>query len=88
MYEFGLVHLLAEPGEGVAVTQEFINKGSRRHAGMVGACRAMRVSTPVPMAEFYGIVDIWTDSALQLSEKDLRLMERLASAQQKLALAS
>ena len=88
MYEMGIVHQLAEPQEGVAAVRDFMVKNSRRFPGMIGARRAMRIAAPVEMAEFYGIVDLWADAAMQLSDKDLKLMERLAAAQLKLALAS
>lgn len=88
MYDLGIVHALAEPGEGVAAVREFIEKSGRRHSGLVGARKAMRISAPVPMEEFYNIVDLWADTALGLCEKDLKLMLRLVSAQNRLALAS
>ena len=88
MYELGIVHELAKPGEGVAAVQAFMAKSSRRHAGFVAARKAMRISSPVPMAEFYGIVELWADAALQLTVKDLKLMLRLVSAQDRLAKAS
>jgi len=84
MYELGIVHQLAAPGEGVAAVRDFIAKSDRRHAGVVNARRAMRVSAPIEMAEFYQIVDLWADAALQLREQDLKLMQRLANAQTRL----
>jgi DSF synthase len=88
MYELGVVHELAAPGEGVAAARSFMEKSSRRHSGLVAARKAMRVSAPVELTEFYAIVELWADAALGLSEKDLKLMHRLVSAQDKLALAS
>ena len=87
MYELGIVHALAEPGEGIAAVVAFLARSARRHAGLVAARKAMRVSAPIPMAEFYSIVELWADAALQLSEKDLKLMLRLVSAQDRLAKA-
>jgi DSF synthase len=81
MYEMGLVHVLAEPGQGVEVVRKLITTSERRHPGLVGARRAMRESAPIPMAEFYAIVEHWADAALQLCESDLKLMQRLANAQ-------
>lgn len=81
LYEFGLVHQLAEPGEGIAAVRDFIAKSDRRHGGLVNARRAMRVSAKIEMAELYEIVDLWADAALQLREQDLKLMQRLADAQ-------
>jgi DSF synthase len=36
------------------------------------------------MSEFYQIVDLWAEAALQLREQDLKLMRRLANAQTRL----
>lgn len=87
MYDLGIVHALAEPGDGIAAVRKFIGRSNRKLAGLVAAHKAMRVSASVPMEEFYAIVDLWADAAIQLSEKDLKLMLRLASAQERLSKA-
>jgi DSF synthase len=81
MYDLGIVHQLVPEGEGVAAARDFMAKSSRRHAGLVNARRAMRTAMPIEMAEYYRIVDLWADAALQLREQDLKLMQRLAGAQ-------
>lgn len=86
MYELGIVHQLAPAGEGVAAVRDFIAKTDRRHAGVVNARRAMRAAMPIEMAEYYRIVDLWAEAALQLREQDLKLMQRLAGAQTQKAL--
>ncbi|MFN5783044.1 MAG: crotonase/enoyl-CoA hydratase family protein [Novosphingobium sp.] len=88
MYELGVVHQLAEPGEGELAVREFIAKSSRRHAGLVGARRASRRAKEVTLAELRDIVDCWADAALQLREQDLKLMQRLAGAQSRLPRAA
>lgn len=85
MHELGIVHHLAADGEGIPATREFFARNARRHAGLVGAKRAMRESTDVPLAELKRIVDHWAEAALQLREQDLKLMQRLAGAQTRLA---
>lgn len=85
MYDLGIVHELADDGAGLAATRAFFARNARRHAGLVGAKRAMRESCHVPLAELKRIVDHWAESALQLREQDLKLMQRLVSAQSKLA---
>lgn len=87
LYELGIVHQLAEPGEGIAAVRDFMAKSDRRHAGLVGACRARRTATPIEIMELYCIVEHWADAAMQLTEGDLKLMRRLASAQTRLAKA-
>ncbi|MEJ5975664.1 crotonase/enoyl-CoA hydratase family protein [Novosphingobium sp. PS1R-30] len=81
MYDLGIVYQLAPAGEGVAAVRDFMAKTDRRHAGVVNARRATRVANPIEMSEYYRIVDLWADAALQLREQDLKLMQRLASAQ-------
>ena len=88
MYEIGLVHRLAEDGEGLNACRDFIMKSDRRHAGLVNARKAMKVSWNMELAELTKITELWADAALQLSERDLKLMCRLASAQRKLANAA
>ena len=84
MYDLGIVHELADDGAGIAATRSFFARNARRHAGLVGAKRAMRESSHVPLAELKRIVDHWAESALQLREQDLKLMQRLVAAQSKL----
>ena len=88
MYEMGIVHHLAEIGEGEAAVRDFIAKSSRRHAGLVGARRASRRANDVSLAELRDIVDYWAAAALQLREQDLKLMQRLAGAQARLPRAA
>ena len=88
MYELGIVHQLAEPGDGLNVCRDFIDKSRRRHSGLVHAHAAMRESAGVPLAEMKRIVDHWADAALQLTEQDLKVMSRLARAQARLSQAA
>lgn len=81
MYEMGLVSVLAEPGEGLAATREFVSRTSRRHAGMVAAKRASRLAAPITLQEMVSIVDLWVEAALSLNTADLKLMNRLTTAQ-------
>ncbi len=85
MFELGIVHHLAEPGEGLKACRDFIDRSDRRHAGLVNARRAMKQTMPVTLEELKRIVDLWADAALQLREQDLKVMSRLAAAQSRLA---
>lgn len=81
LYDMGVVHALAEPGQGASAVRAFMAKAERRHAGLVGARRASKRADDVTLAELRDIVDHWADSALKLREQDLKLMQRLAAAQ-------
>jgi len=81
MLAMGLVAQVVEPGQGIAAVREHMARTSRHHGGQVAARRAMRVASPVALAELRAIVDLWADAALGLSEADLKLMSRLAATQ-------
>jgi DSF synthase len=85
MYELGIVHHLAEAGEGLTACREFIVKSERKHAGLVAARKAMKISAGLTLDELKRIVDLWADTALKLREQDLKVMSRLAAAQKRLA---
>ncbi|HYW15938.1 MAG TPA: crotonase/enoyl-CoA hydratase family protein [Allosphingosinicella sp.] len=87
MYEMGIVHILAEPGCGEEAVRAYIRKNGHRHAGHRGIYQASALADPVTLEELNSIVEIWADSALCLSQADLKLMRRLGSAQIRLAAA-
>jgi len=87
MHELGLVHQLAEPGEGRRTCEEFIKRSERRHPGLVGARRAMKRTRPIELRELKDIVELWADAAIRLSEQDLKVMSRLTRAQERVAAA-
>ena len=80
----GLVHIVVEPGQGIDAVRDYIQANKRRHAGARGVFRAGREVNPVSLGELDRIVAIWADSCLELSERDLKLMQRLVSAQDRL----
>ncbi len=84
MHELGLVHILADPGEGRAVVERYIARNGRRQCGQLGIFRASRRINPITLEELEAVVDVWADSAMSLKEVDLKLMRRLAEAQRKL----
>ncbi len=85
MYDLGIVHQLAEPGDGVNAVRDFIKKSDRRHAGLVGSRRAIKHVWQLKLAELNRITEMWADTALELREQDLKVMSRLVSAQGRLA---
>jgi DSF synthase len=84
MKEAGLVHIVVEPGQGFEAVREYMQANKRRHAGARGVYRAGRVVNPISLDELDRIVAIWADSCLQLSARDLKFMQRLVSAQDRL----
>ena len=76
-----LVDVVAEDGEGEAALDRVVRDVNQRHRGTVAALRAQRLAAPVRYETLMAIVDLWAQSALGLTDRDLRLMERLARAQ-------
>ncbi len=84
MYDLGLVHVLAEPGEGEGAVRAYIRQNRRRHGGQCAIYRATQSAAPIGLRELEAIVDVWADAALGLQDQDLKLMLRLAAAQTRL----
>ena len=84
MYACGIVHVLAEPGEGERAVREYIARNARRHSAHRAIYTAGREVNPVTLAELERIVDIWADASLRLRDHDLKVMERLVAAQDRL----
>jgi DSF synthase len=87
MHELGLVHVLAEPGCGEEAVRAYIAKNGRRQSGHYGIYEASSRTDPVTLQELEDVVEVWADSALCLTELDLKMMKRLVDAQAKLAAA-
>ena len=81
LYELGIVDILAEKGEGEIAVYRYI-KTANRKANSHQAMRKIRdIYSPIPYKELIDITKIWVDSALKLTGKDLRMMEKLVMRQ-------
>jgi DSF synthase len=81
MHTRRIADVVAEDGEGDKVLDAVLREIDPRHRGTLAALRARRMAAPVHYEELTAIVDHWAQSALELTDRDLRLMERLARAQ-------
>jgi DSF synthase len=84
MKEAGLVHLVVEPEQGIAAARDYMQRNKRRHVGARSIYRAGFEVNPITLAELSRVVSIWADTCLELSERDLKIMQRLVAAQDKL----
>jgi DSF synthase len=84
MKDAGLVHMVVEPGQGIEAVREYMQANKRRHAGARAVFQVGREVNPVTLEELDRIVQIWADACLQLSERDLKAMQRFVSAQDRL----
>jgi len=84
MKDAGLIHILAEPGQGIAEAREFIQRNKRRHTGSRSIYQIGREVSPVTLEELDRVVQVWADACLQLRDRDFKVMERLVAAQDRL----
>lgn len=76
-----LVDVVVDDGDGEAAVYSVIQTVNPRLRGTLAALEARRHAAPVTYESLMAIVDQWTDTAMTLTDRDLRLMERLARAQ-------
>ena len=84
LHEMGLVDVLAEKGEGVQAVNGFIRRHSRSRNGLNAIEQVRQRLFPLAYQELDDIVSIWVDAAMRLTERDLRTMERLVAAQERM----
>lgn len=77
----GLVDTVVDDGQGDAAVDQVVRSVEPRWRGTVAALRAQRDAMPVTRESLLATVEQWADAALALTDRDLRLMERLARAQ-------
>jgi len=76
-----LVDMVVEDGEGEEAIQTVLQAVHPRLRGTLAALEARRKAAPITYESLMEIVNQWTEAAMQLTDRDLRLMERLARAQ-------
>ncbi len=81
LYEMGVVDILAEDGKAQQTFQDYIAKNAGRHGAHRAIINSRQQFHPLTLREMRDVADSWVDTALSLSDNDLRKMERLVSAQ-------
>ncbi|MDX8388688.1 MAG: crotonase/enoyl-CoA hydratase family protein [Ghiorsea sp.] len=81
LFDLGVVDVLAEDGEGEQAVYEYIKKENRHRNGRRAFKKAKRLHNPVTLDELMAGAKIWADAAMNLGDKDLRMMERLVKRQ-------
>jgi DSF synthase len=88
MHALGVVDTVAEDGMGLETTKKLISQRNR-HLNTHRSIKAAKAfCQQVSHEELLNIVDIWTDAAMRLDSRDLRMMARLVKAQDRLAMIS
>jgi DSF synthase len=76
-----LVDAVVDDGAGEAAILDVVRSVDPRLRGTLAALDAQRVTAPITYESLLQVVSLWAETALCLTTRDLRLMERLARAQ-------
>jgi DSF synthase len=83
LYEKGLVDVLADDGQGENALHEYVRQHGRKANTNRALQRIRDTHDPVHYEDLVSIVNVWCDAAMELTETQLKLMERLVRAQGK-----
>jgi DSF synthase len=83
-YDMGVVDVLAEEGDGEAQLYNWIRQNRNSSNGFLACQKSKNRVNPITEQELIDITQIWLDAAMKLTDRDLRMMERFISSQQKL----
>ncbi|MBI3043510.1 MAG: crotonase/enoyl-CoA hydratase family protein [Betaproteobacteria bacterium] len=81
MAALGVVDRVADDGNGPAEVAALIRDRSRSRTALAALATVRRRVHRIEFSELLEIVQIWVDSALRLTPRDLKLMQRLVSRQ-------
>lgn len=83
LYEMGVVDLVAEDGRAHELLHHYIQKRRDREGGYAAIEQIMARYDPIGEQELVEIVNLWVDTALALSPRNLSMMNYLLKAQQR-----
>jgi DSF synthase len=85
LHDWGVVDVLAENGGGEKALYEYVVKHSRKRNAYQAFHKVRQTYNPITYGEMMDVTLVWVEAALNLGPKDLRLMERLVKAQEKIS---
>jgi len=85
LYELGVVDVLADDGCGVEEINRFVKKHEKNRNTRDAMMKIRNRINPVSYEELIDIGEIWVESAMSLTSRELRVMERLIRSQDKMA---
>ena len=81
LYDMGIIDILAEKGDGELALYKYIKAAKRAPNSYRSMAKVKDICQQIPYEELIDIAHVWADAALNLSTKDLRMMERLVARQ-------
>lgn len=81
LFDMGIVDVLAEKGEGELAVYNYIKSANRQSNSYKAMRKVKDICNPITYQELIDIVHVWVDAAFNLTERDLKMMERLIKRQ-------
>lgn len=81
LYDMGVVDVLAETGAGEKAVQDWVRKTHKSLNSFQAIQKAKQRTNQLTREELIDITEIWVDAAMRLTERNLKVMERLVRAQ-------
>ncbi|WP_183141426.1 crotonase/enoyl-CoA hydratase family protein [Pseudomonas syringae group genomosp. 3] len=81
--EMGIIDEVAPKGQGITAVNEYVSKIRPHKNGVAGVYHARRTVLPITHEELTATTTQWVDAALRVEEKDLRMMMKLVTQQQR-----
>jgi len=88
LYDLGVVDVITADGTGETAVANYVRKHGRGSHGRRAFERVRRDFEAVTKEELLHITGVWVEAALHLSERDLRMMDRLIRAQERSGVTS
>ena len=85
LHDMCLVDVVAENGYGEVEVENFIKKLEKSRNTRVAVLKMRNMINPVSFEEMLRIGEVWVESAMLLSAKELRIMQRLVRSQDRVA---
>lgn len=81
MHSLGVVDVVVDEGRGEGEIAALIKARQKSRSAFAGIAAARRSVHKLDYSELLGVVEAWVDTALRLTIRDLKLMQRLVSRQ-------
>jgi DSF synthase len=83
LYEMGIVERVVDDGAGIDAVRDFVKQYNRTCLARQAVYQTRRIVHPITHEDLIRIADLWVETAMDLTESDLRRMRHLAKAQQR-----
>lgn len=81
LFDMGVVDILAEKGEGELALYKYIKQTKKSPNSYKAMAKVKDICNPITYEELIAVANVWADAALNLTEKDIKMMTRLVNRQ-------